>query len=104
MSAALKNSPRMMAVFARIADERLRQQRLLAEGRFNYSAAQPCTCNFRKYVILGEEIGEVAQALDRLENGHTAAVRNAGRAELREELIQVAAVAVAWLESMEVVP
>ena len=97
----------MMAVFERIADERLRQQCLLAEGRFKYNTAQPTTGPFKKLAILVEEVGEVANAIDCLENGDKATdleIRQARMSHLREELVQVAAVAVAWLESMEVVP
>lgn len=42
-----------------------------------------------KAVVLGEEVGEVHRA-----------VLNRDNDELRAELVQVAAVAVAWLESM----
>lgn len=43
-----------------------------------------------KVAVLTEEVGEVARAV--LEN------KSADNEELREELVQVAAVAVAWLE------
>lgn len=44
-----------------------------------------------KYLVLGEEVGEVARAL--LENDSTE--------HLYQELIQVAAVSVAWAESLK---
>ena len=52
----------------------------------------------RKFRILAEEIGEVANALDRLEMINCMT----NQKHLREELVQVAAVAVAWLEALEV--
>lgn len=48
----------------------------------------------RKFLVLMEEVGEVAQAI----NDGTLTVKE--RAHLRAEIIQVAAVAVAWAESL----
>lgn len=48
--------------------------------------------NLLKFAVLGEEVGEVANAL--LEKGATSR-------ELYLELTQVAAVAVAWMEALE---
>jgi hypothetical protein len=45
----------------------------------------------RRYVVLGEEFGEVARAL----------LEGEGDAHLRAELVQVAAVAVAWIEAID---
>ncbi len=44
---------------------------------------------FHKYLILGEEVGEVARALDKQD-----------AVELISELVQVAACSVGWLESI----
>ena len=49
------------------------------------------------YAILGEEVGEVADHVQRLP-GYGNRIQNE---PLREELIQVAAVVFAWLECME---
>ena len=47
-------------------------------------------------LILGEEVGEVAKSIiDRIHSGKT------DIAETRKELVQVAAVAVAWLECLD---
>ena len=48
------------------------------------------------YVILGEEVGEVARAIYDMKSKKVGSVAN-----YRDELIQVAAVAVAMLESFE---
>lgn len=46
--------------------------------------------------ILGEEFGEVAKEV--FEEDHLLRSR---RSELREELVQVAAVAIAWIEALD---
>lgn len=48
--------------------------------------------DFKWFAILAEEVGEAAEAA--LENDQ-------GRGELREELVQTAAVAVAWIEAID---
>lgn len=48
----------------------------------------------RRYTVLGEEFGEVANAL----------LEHRGDEALRTELIQVAAVAVAWVEAIDARP
>lgn len=48
------------------------------------------------YVILGEEVGEVGRAIFERARGSIDGYR-----ELRDELIQVAAVAVAWVEALD---
>jgi NTP pyrophosphatase (non-canonical NTP hydrolase) len=102
MSAKIFNSPAMMSVFEQIAAERVRQQELLRAGKFTYTAASPVADNNRKLRILVEEVGEVAEAIDHLEQlNHNSPAAKRQREHLREELIQVAAVAVAWLEALE---
>ncbi len=92
-----KNSPVMMDVFERIAQERVRQQELLREGKHTFTCASPIADDNRKLRVLVEEVGEVAEALDALENK-----KDWKRFDhLREELVQVAAVAVAWLEALQ---
>lgn len=49
-----------------------------------------------RYLVLGEEVGEVANAV--LEAGYGSGV---GDAHLRDELVQVAAVATAWIEAID---
>lgn len=74
--------------------ERGRQETLKREGRFKYSCADAEMTEFEKLAILTRELGEVAQATGKL----TAARHNVN---LRTELIQVAAVAMAWVESID---
>lgn len=73
----------------RVDDERERQENLKQEGAFADTCASPTMLPAMKLVVLTEEVGEVARAL--LEGDD---------AKLWEELIQVAAVAVAWAESL----
>jgi NTP pyrophosphatase (non-canonical NTP hydrolase) len=60
----------------------------------NFPDASPSMSQWKKYAVLGEEFGEVANAM--LE----ASFGKADAENIRRELIQVAAVAVAWLESL----
>ena len=73
-----------------IAMERERQDTLKAEGRFEYTCADLAMSHPQHCLtILAEEFGEVARAIcDNREN-------------LRAELIQVAAVCLAWLEGLD---
>lgn len=71
-------------IFVDIIDERNRQDRKHGEG-----SMRRCADNLR-LAIVTEEVGEVARAIIE------------GDAEnLREELVQVAACAVAWLEAID---
>jgi len=67
--------------------ERQRQRQLLYAGMIPWACEDPDTDNGYKLVVLTEELGEVARAI--LDGGN-----------LKEELVQVAAVAVAWAESL----
>lgn len=51
--------------------------------------------------VLTEEVGEAARVLCDYELGEPAIHHKAVRAELRKELIQVAAMACAWIESID---
>lgn len=97
-------------VFRMISAERERQEKLKKEGKFAYSAADVVD-EFRKLSILTEEVGEVGRVLndhydacDKLDSSDDLSRRDYSRDEcekqLRDELTQVAAVAVAWLESL----
>lgn len=78
-------------VYALVDDER-RRQSLLFDGAHPWGegdCSSPLVTPIVKVAVLTEECGEVARAvLDR------------DRDALRMELVQVAAVAVAWLESL----
>lgn len=68
--------------------ERLRQERLKRDGKFLYTCADNIS-DVMRLPILAEEFGEVARAI------------NEGDPEnLKEELIQTAAVCLSWLEAL----
>jgi NTP pyrophosphatase (non-canonical NTP hydrolase) len=84
------------AVAMEIIAERERQGELKAAGRFKYTCADPELSSGEKLAVLAEEVGEVARAL--LEaSGEVSDVHGQ---KLRDELIQVAAVAMAWAEGL----
>jgi hypothetical protein len=80
---------------ARIADERARQEQMKAAGRFDYTCADAEMTHSERFVVLGEEVGEVAREV--LEG----AFRDVEPPEaLRAELTHVAAVCAAWIEAL----
>ena len=85
-------------VLEQVFKERCRQEQLKRAGAFKHSCADSELNIFEKLAIMMEEVGEVAQAalqVNGLNSAHDSA-RN-----LKTELIQVAAVCVAWAECME---
>jgi hypothetical protein len=83
----------------RIEDERERQKELLRKGEIHFDCSSAIVDESRKLRVIIEELGEVAKAIDELERSSNALRR---REHLMVELIQVAAVAVAWMEAVEV--
>jgi uncharacterized protein DUF3310 len=83
-----------------IADERRRQEELKAAGKFKHTPADPELSDDARYRILGEEVGEVAKALNE-RDAAGAQARGAHNAHIREELIQTAAVCAAWVERLD---
>ena len=79
---------RRQDVLAEVGRERSRQEQLKAKGKFTYTCADAEMPDGQRLAVLVEEVGEVARAM------------NDGKG-LREELIQVAAVAVAWVEAID---
>ena len=73
-----------------VLDERARQEKLYATGELDWIASRPECPNDLRLAALVEEIGEVARAY---QNG-------AEGKDLQTELVQVAAVALAWLEGI----
>jgi hypothetical protein len=98
-----------VSVFAFIHHERRRQTQLFMDGELPFNCAAPDVDEKLKLQVVGEEAGEVAQALDDLRGAHL--LKTAGRTrseiinlrtlELCAEITQVSAVCVAWLESLE---
>lgn len=93
-----------------ISKERYRQEELRKLGKFDWTCADPLQSNTRKLAVLAEEFGEVAHevteeiiVLDKLAKDPCEAnhIKKAYRDRLRKELIQVAAVCVAWVEGLE---
>lgn len=87
-------------IFALVTAERQRQRQLLRDGAFTLDVSSPIPDDVRKLRVLVEEIGEVAEAADKVESANVLRLK-AAYAHLLEEIVQVAAVAVAWLESFE---
>jgi NTP pyrophosphatase (non-canonical NTP hydrolase) len=81
-----------LGVMAAVSHERDRQERLKADGRFAYTCADAGIDGFARFAILLEEVGEVARALNEADIDGP---------NLRAELLQVAAVAVAWVEGID---
>ncbi len=77
-----------MTVSDLIAVERERQEQLHTDGTLPWICSQPDCPDVLRLAALMEEVGEVGSAL-------------LGDGDLRTELVQVAAVAVAWLEGIE---
>ena len=78
-----------MSVYDEIRTERTRQDTLAAAGRWGGESVATISDD-RRLRVLVEEVGEVARALEEDDS------------QLRVELVQVAAVAVAWLEALDV--
>jgi hypothetical protein len=74
-------------VLGEIFAERQRQNELFITGKLPFKCDDPKWGNGVKLPVLIEEVGEVAMAMQ-------------GHGNLRRELIQVAAVAAAWAESL----
>jgi NTP pyrophosphatase (non-canonical NTP hydrolase) len=91
----------MNAEVLRLIDaERDRQERLITEGRIPWNCADPAIDDDRKLAVLTEEIGEVAKAILWIRDPDAFDL-DLRTLELRDELVQVAAVSVAWLEALD---
>jgi hypothetical protein len=87
-------------IFLEIDTERKRQDELKREGKFDFTCADADSGldHVAASAILSEECGEVAREALAM----AGLVRETGDpARLRKELIQVAAVAVAWIEALD---
>lgn len=82
------------SIFQQIVRERSRQEALMEKGRFAWTCSDPEISNELRLGVLCEEVGEVARAV----LGCCGVVADGG--DLERELVQVAAVAVAWLEAI----
>ncbi len=80
--------------------ERERQELLKMEGRFTYTCADYELSSVDCLAILAREFGEVARATSVRGDQRPELLSGQSRAQLRDELIQTAAVAVAWAERL----
>ena len=85
-------------ILTEVDGERTRQELLKVQGKFHATCATPYgLTEIERLAILAEEFGEVAKEVsDSLNNGGKFDLK-----ALREELIQVAAVCVAWVEGID---
>ncbi len=83
----------LVSIMGHVMEERMRQ---IAKwgGPEADGVENPGQSNYVRLRVLAEEFGEVAEAMGRPEDGN-------GKGDLRKELIQVAAVAVAWVEGLD---
>lgn len=85
--------------------ERMRQEQLKAEGRFPWTCSDT-VADAKKLAVLAEEFGEasreVVEMLIHDDKRYTKTPQyGEHRKNLRKELVQIAAVCLAWLESYE---
>ncbi len=106
-------SDKMGGVLFDIQRERDRQEILLIQGKFPWSCDNLKVSDVKKLAVLAEEFGEAAKEtaqieeyIERLDSGRWSDVNvevlQTKKRHLREELIQVAAVCVAWCEALDV--
>jgi hypothetical protein len=98
------NSDSRQSIFNAIVLERQRQESLKKDGHFKYTCADPQMSTTDKVAVLGEEFGEVCKAaleFDGLVHSNMSNTSPWKDEPLRKELIQVCAVAVAWLEGLD---
>jgi NTP pyrophosphatase (non-canonical NTP hydrolase) len=97
--------------YASIFGERARQEKLKSDGKFLWTCADKSVTHHEKLAVLAEEFGEVAREVvdynigvekyivEKLEFPPHRKLYFLKR--IREELIQVAAVCVAWCEAID---
>ena len=85
-------------IYSDIRNERQKQEGYKAAGRFAHTCADPELSDMDCLAILIEEVGEAATAI--LHKQKIGSVTDPEQ-DLRKELIQVAAVAVAWIERLD---
>src|SRR5262245_53360960 len=91
---------RTEVALASVTAERLRQEERKRQGRFKYTCADAEMNHYERFAVLGEEVGEVAREVLTNAGKRLARDTNGTDAALYKELAQVAAVAVAWMESL----
>lgn len=93
-------TPAMFRALLSVVRERARQEQKCEEkrqeGQLWRTCADPAMSDEEKLAVLTEEVGEVARELC-----EARAARRPPAANLKTELVQVAAIAVAWIEALE---
>jgi NTP pyrophosphatase (non-canonical NTP hydrolase) len=79
-----------------VSRERVSQDHAKATGRFLYTCADSELSDVQRLAVLAEEFGEVSREVAEEVAGHYKDLE-----KLRKELIQTAAVCVAWVESID---
>ena len=91
-------------VLQQVNAERSRQEELCRSGKFLHTCASETLSDERKLAVLLEEVGEAGKEVVELgialDKARPSSELDAITARLRKELVQVAAVAVAWAESL----
>lgn len=85
-------------IYGEIHDEIARQVVLQKQGRFTHTPKDSGVPDFVKFGMLSEEFGQVARCV--LANARLVQ-ESASVDNLRQKLVRVAAIAVAWLETPE---
>lgn len=84
-----------------IDEERGRQEELRERGKFRWTNAAPEMPIGDKIAVLGEEFGEVCKAVLNVQGLSTDGPEHS---DLRKELVQLAAVTIAWIEAIDFQP
>lgn len=80
--------------------ERDKQEELKKKGKFAYTCADKEMNDFEALAVLAEEFGEVAHEV----NEGIGDGRKINKQKLKKELVQTAAVCIAWLEKLGTSP
>jgi uncharacterized protein YoxC len=110
------NQQRYADAIAKVGFERHKQEQMKAAGKFRHTCNDPQMTDPERLAVLVEEVGEVstevlgvcdeadarAKTMATQTRENSEAVEQAVRVRMYEELAQVAAVAVAWMESIEI--
>jgi hypothetical protein len=78
-----------LTIFSEVEKEQERQKRLKREGKIRFTASDQKPTDAAKLTVLASQVGGASDAV--LEK----------RGVLREELVKVAAVAVAWINAID---
>lgn len=97
------NSPigALQQILADLLNERVRQDVFVATGKFPWNCSNANVPAGDKLMVVGEEFGEVSKAAYELTHETDSGCSKRHIDNLRTELIQLAACAVAWVEAID---